>query len=199
MQYRTHFTTSLAVALPIMTATGTLSIGSVGALALGAVFPDIDEPHSWIGARTKGVSHVINLVFGHRGITHSLVGLILSLLTVLLMATLANFNVITGMYFALGYALHLVEDSFSKSGVKWLLPLTDKSFQFGNGSFYYTTGGFIENLILFGSVVILIIQIRSLNFESLSLPSFDVTETISGLFNNVQNILGNLFNFKGRI
>lgn len=189
MQYRTHLTTSLAISLPIMGATGTLSIGSIGALALGTVFPDIDEPHSWIGSRTRGVSDVIHLIFGHRGLTHSLVGLILAFLTVLLMATLTSFNLMTGMYFVIGYGLHLIEDSFSKSGVKWLLPLTDKSFQFGNG-FYYTTGGFIENLILLGSVVILVIEIQALDFGTLSLPTFSIPEVVTNLFAKVQNMLG---------
>ncbi len=174
MQYRTHFTTSLAVGLPIMVATNSLSIGSIAALGLGAVFPDIDEPHSWIGSRTRGLSDLIKGIFGHRGITHSIVGLILGFLTVILMTSIINFNILTGLFFVLGYGLHLIEDSFSKSGIKWLIPLTDKKFQSGLGVFYYTTGGIVENFILLGSVIILVIEFNSLDisaFQLISLPT----------------------------
>ena len=187
MQYRTHVTTTLAITLPLMVATNTLSFVSLGAVALGTVFPDIDEPHSWIGARTRGISDLIHTFFGHRGITHSLVGLTLAFLTVLLMTTLTSFNLMTGLFFVFGYGLHLIEDSFSKSGVKWLLPLTNKNYQFGNG-FYYTTGGLIENFILLGAVIILLIEFKTLNLVNANLFDFNIPTIISELFIKVQTL-----------
>ncbi|WP_251647980.1 metal-dependent hydrolase [Niallia sp. MER 6] len=70
MQYKTHLSTSLVV-------------------ALGAVFPDIDEPYSWIGSRTRGISDLIKGFFGHRGLKHSLMGLFIVFLTMILIMWLA--------------------------------------------------------------------------------------------------------------
>ncbi|PFR46284.1 hypothetical protein COK29_31030, partial [Bacillus cereus] len=75
MQFRTHLTTSLAVALPVLAVTDTLTITNITAVCLGALLPDIDEPNSFIGQRTRGVSDLIHAVFDHRGMTHSLIGI----------------------------------------------------------------------------------------------------------------------------
>ena len=39
-------------------------------IALGSIFPDIDEPNSYIGKRMPGFSHIVSMLFGHRGFTH---------------------------------------------------------------------------------------------------------------------------------
>lgn len=179
MQYRTHLATTLAVSLPIMTNTGNVNVVSVIALGLGAMFPDIDEPHSWIGSRTRGLSDVIKLFFGHRGITHSLFGLFLAFMTVILLITLTPFKIMTGVFFLIGYALHLIEDSFSKSGVKWFIPFTDKAYQSGKGIVYYKTGGLIENLIFLITVFVLVMQIKALDFNAVAMPELNVIETVS--------------------
>lgn len=100
MQYRTHLATSLVVSLPIMATTDTLTVASITAVGLGAVFPDIDEPHSWIGCRTRGISDFLNKVFGHRGITHSLLGILIVFLTIVLMVNLSEFRALTGLFFS---------------------------------------------------------------------------------------------------
>lgn len=83
MKYKTYLTTSLAVALPVLVSTGNLTVGNVIVVSFGALLPDIDEQHSWIGRRTRGVSDLMNMVFGHRRITHSLFGLVLVLIPIL--------------------------------------------------------------------------------------------------------------------
>lgn len=190
MQYKTHLTTSLAVALPIMAATDTLTLGSAIALGLGSVFPDIDEPYSWIGCRTRGISDLINKMFGHRGLTHSLVGIVLIFLTMVLMVGLAHFKAVLGLYFILGYALHLIGDSFSKSGVKWFLPLSDQSFQSGMGLIYYRTGSIIEKLIFFGSILILSMEIRAFDLGISSLVGTNFTKTLSGFTEQIRGMIG---------
>lgn len=42
------------------------------ALLLGAIYPDIDHPKSYLGRRFIFISKPINDVWGHRTITHSL-------------------------------------------------------------------------------------------------------------------------------
>lgn len=186
MLYKTHLTTSLAVTLPIMAATDTLTAGTLVALGLGVSFPDIDEPHSWIGCRTRGISDLINKIFGHRGITHSLAGVILVFLTVVLMVSLTNFKAIIGLYFVFGYLLHVLEDSFSKSGVKWLTPLSEQKFQSGGGIVYYKTGSLVENFILMGSVAILVFEVSVLDFTSIQLVNGNLIQSISSFFNEIK-------------
>lgn len=39
----------------------------------GTLLPDVDEPNSSMGRKMIAISNVINLIFGHRGLTHSIV------------------------------------------------------------------------------------------------------------------------------
>ena len=77
MQAKTHITTTLALGLPLMSLTNELTLVNVGVLAVGSLLPDIDHPSSYLGKRHKMVSGVTNKAFGHRVITHSLLGFIL--------------------------------------------------------------------------------------------------------------------------
>lgn len=45
---------------------------ALGLAALGGLLPDVDHPKSWVGKRLRPVSDLVAGVFGHRGITHSL-------------------------------------------------------------------------------------------------------------------------------
>ncbi|VEB43121.1 Inner membrane protein ydjM [Chromobacterium violaceum] len=46
-----------------------------GGLA-GSLLPDIDHPKSWLGRRIPFLSRPISYLFGHRGITHSLLAVV---------------------------------------------------------------------------------------------------------------------------
>ncbi|MBU4642997.1 metal-dependent hydrolase, partial [Bacillus toyonensis] len=140
MQYRTHLTTSMVIALPILAFTDTLTVTNIAAVGLGALLPDIDEPNSFIGRRTRGVSDLIHAVFDHRGMTHSLVGIAFTSILMLLLANLTPLSFITALCVVFGYCLHIIEDSFSVSGVKWLLPFSKKRYQSGFHVISYRTG-----------------------------------------------------------
>ncbi|ASL62841.1 MULTISPECIES: metal-dependent hydrolase [Bacillus] len=161
MKYKTHLTTSLAVALPVLASSGNLTVGNVIAISFGALLPDIDEQHSWIGRRTRGVSDLMNTVFGHRGITHSLLGLVLVLIPILFAVGMTPLSFTNGMCILAGYFLHLVEDSFSKKGIKWLLPISNKKFQSGFYIIYYSYGGLAEKLILIISTLVIVYELAS--------------------------------------
>ena len=45
----------------------------MGLAVAGPLSPDIDHPKSWVGRRMKLISIPISKLFGHRGITHSIV------------------------------------------------------------------------------------------------------------------------------
>lgn len=156
MLYKNHLLVSTAVAMPVMNQTGALTVSNMLALWLGAVLPDIDEPESYIGRRTRGISDLINLIFGHRGITHTL--LFIGIMGILVF--LFGFKEI-GFWLVVGAFLHILEDSFSKSGVKWLLPLTDKTYHVP----IYTTGSLIEFLIGISAGIYLCIAFKLQLFE----------------------------------
>lgn len=178
MKYKTHITTTLAASLPVMVATNSLSMGSAIALGLGAVFPDIDEPHSFIGSRMRGISDVINFLFDHRGITHSLTGNLIMGATALLGHYFLNLPLSWAIWFSVGYFLHLVEDSFSKSGVAWLQPFSKQSLQFGFNKIYYVTGGMVENVIFALTFLLLVFQVTQLDLqENIKPPDWGNIET----------------------
>ena len=52
-----------------------LAVGA--ALALGSLLPDLDTAHSGLGRWAKPVSRQLERRFGHRTLTHSLIGLAL--------------------------------------------------------------------------------------------------------------------------
>lgn len=188
MKYTTHLLVSTAVAIPIMANTGTLTVTSMLALSLGALAPDIDEPESYIGRRTRGVSDLIKLLFGHRGLTHTLVGLFFGMFLALLLGTYFINDRTLIYYFILGYFLHLLEDSFSKSSVMWLYPFTEKTIRL---PFYYVTGSFTEAIIGFLAMGIIYFQLTKTDYAFMSDPYINInnlTQLFDVLFNRLSRI-----------
>ncbi|TKI79821.1 metal-dependent hydrolase [Bacillus mycoides] len=182
MKYKTHVTTSLAVVLPVLASTGNLTVGNVIAVSFGALLPDIDEQHSWIGRRTRGVSDLMNTVFGHRGITHSLLGLVLVLIPILFAIAMTPLSFTNGMCIFAGYFLHLVEDSFSKKGIKWLLPLSNKTFQSGFNVIYYSYNGIAEKVILMISTIVVVYELYSYRMADFQVGISGVLGAFKSLF-----------------
>ncbi|CAM3847301.1 metal-dependent hydrolase [Alkalicoccus chagannorensis] len=142
MTYLTHLTAGAAAltwaaeteaaSFPEVTA-----LFAVGALA-GSLAPDVDEHRSWIGRRLPVVSHMLSLVFGHRGATHSAAAVLL-LWGVYMLFPL---ELTAGLLF--GYIVHLLCDLCSVRGIPVLLPLSKTRWKIP----LYRTGGWIEWLLL---------------------------------------------------
>lgn len=162
MRYHTHLAVTYAATLPVLVSTGTLTIGKVIAIGIGSIFPDIDHPKSFIGNRTGGISHGIGLVFGHSGLAHSIAGAFLCLFLSSLLLSSLQLPVEWSEYFIVGYIGHLIEDSFSKTGVAWFQPIYNKRIQFGFKKIYYTTGKLGETIIFLIAFLGLIYQISLL-------------------------------------
>lgn len=90
---------------------------------IGAVMPDIDHPGSFIGRRLKFISVPISAVFGHRGITHSLIPL------VAVWFVFSDSIPYWTLWLSFGYLMHLVGDYLTE-GVPLLWPLTNNRFKF---------------------------------------------------------------------
>jgi inner membrane protein len=94
------------------------SIPVYAAAGLGALLPDIDHPGSVVGRRLKLVSIPVSMIFGHRGITHSLIAVVA--MSVAVAWQIGAQPWIAAL--AIGYLTHLVGDWLTPSGVPFLWP-----------------------------------------------------------------------------
>lgn len=161
MLYRTHLVTSACISIPILQATNELNYLTLAGVCLGALLPDLDEPKSFIGEKIPIIPSIIKSIFDHRGITHSL----LAVGCVFLIAFIIKKPILFSI--TLGYFLHLIEDNFSVSGIKWLIPFSNKSFKIPISFFTYRTGSLKEYLIFFAVSVILFLEVYHMNFYNL--------------------------------
>ncbi len=122
MMFRTHLAIGIISALLIHDYFNTGLLFSI-VLILSTSLPDIDHQGSWIGRRLWIFSKPINILFGHRGITHSM------------FVPLGIFGIIyyyghqaIGLAIMLGYITHILADSFTNEGVKIAYPVSKKAF-----------------------------------------------------------------------
>lgn len=90
----------------------------------GSLLPDIDHPQSSVGSKVKFISYPLSLVFGHRGITHSLLAIALIVwgLYELLYIQSQSFYVYLAAPVLLGYLSHVIIDAFSPARVRLMYP-----------------------------------------------------------------------------
>ena len=120
MMFRTHLVLGVFVALFFLkTFTIENQFLFIFFVCLSAVLPDIDIPKSKIGKKVKPLSWILNFLFGHRGIFHSLV---LSFFFFMLLILL--FKNYIGAAFFLGYSAHLFADGITIRGIKPLYPFS---------------------------------------------------------------------------
>jgi inner membrane protein len=112
----------------------------VGAGVVGALIPDICHGGSKIGRTFPLISKLINVIFGHRSFTHSL--LFLFIVSLLLKSFVTNEAVTEGIL--VGMVSHLVLDMMTRNGIKLLFPFKIRV------RFPLTTrtGGTVESLVL---------------------------------------------------
>ena len=92
----------------------------LGAGVVGALLPDICHGGSKIGRKLPILSKLINMIFGHRTFTHSL--LFLVIVAFLLNTFIPNEAVKAG--FLAGMVSHYVLDMATKNGIKLLFPIS---------------------------------------------------------------------------
>lgn len=133
-------TTGGLTGLPAHTLVSVLAVKGLyyGAVALGGLAPDIDNAHSTLGKRLGWISKETMHEFGHRTITHSLIGLaiwtglgfgIQQLVVHLLSGHLigSELNVVANskivwLALVLGYILHLFADALTEEGIPIFWP-----------------------------------------------------------------------------
>jgi inner membrane protein len=148
LRYHSHIVASLCLGAAVAAHTSLSFTASYTAgVVIGSLLPDIDEPKSYVGRRSMGMSNKVKEAFGHRGMTHSLlvwgvIALVISWESPSLFAV--------GL--VLGYLFHIFEDFLSVQGVPLFWPFTAKRFKIP----IYRTGNFVEKALFYASFALLI-------------------------------------------
>lgn len=101
-----------------------------------SIFPDIDDKKSKIGRKNKLISGIINFIFGHRGLLHTIY------IPLALLFIFYNINKEIGIAALSGYLSHLFLDALTKAGIMPLYPLVSKRI---NG--FFKTGRLFEKIL----------------------------------------------------
>ncbi|RNF40175.1 metal-dependent hydrolase [Planococcus salinus] len=136
MTGKTHITGGIAASLAFAQITDYDPAILLLTGVVGSLLPDICHGGSKMGRTFPLLSKTINMIFGHRTFTHSL--LFLFLVNLLLQTFITNDSVIAGLM--VGMASHLLLDMVTKNGIKLFFPwkLTVRS------PITATTGGHAE-------------------------------------------------------
>ena len=134
------------------------------AAVLGALIPDIDLTRSTISKICYPISQFIEDNFGHRTMTHSLIGWAVATAVFGLLVEIGVWifpippQLITRWIaaFAIGYLSHLILDMFNPRGVNLLWPRTDRDVVSKNKKLQLAVGSGAE-LAVFGILIVVLL------------------------------------------
>ena len=124
----------------------------LGFVLFASLLPDIDHPQSKVGRKVKPLSWLINNVFGHRGIFHS-IWPVLGLYIVFVY--LLDWR-LAGLGLCVGFFSHLVSDALTLDGVNFGHPFRAKV------SGFVRTGGTSEWFFFFVVGILCFLRINVL-------------------------------------
>ena len=117
-------------------------------MMIGALLPDLDNPHSVAGKRLGFFAVLFNKIFGHRGITHGI------WMPALLAAAVSYFwNLYYGVAIFIGYMSHVLIDGLTKQGINLLHPFSKLHI-----SGFVETGSFMETVIFAGLLGLIVLK-----------------------------------------
>ncbi|WP_066172384.1 metal-dependent hydrolase [Bacillus marinisedimentorum] len=96
----------------------------------GALIPDIDKYNSRIGRKFRWLSVPVQLVFGHRKFTHSLLFALLAYLLVSWAAEQYRFTQLYAVGLTAGIMSHIAGDFLTKDGVPLFYPFVQGRLRF---------------------------------------------------------------------
>ena len=116
---------------------------------IGALLPDIDTPRSKLGSKLGIFSKLIKMIFGHRGIIHTIWGL-------LVLCGLFWFfvNRVYGAALAVGFFSHILIDGLTKKGINFLHPFSKMKI-----AGFVETGTMDETIVLIVILALVIIML----------------------------------------
>jgi len=106
----------------------------VSIAVIASLIPDLDMPASKLGQKVRPLSWFLNLLFGHRGLIHTI------FFPLVIWGVLVHYNkhFIAAPFF-LGYMSHLVIDMLTVQGIYFFYPISKVKV---NG--FVKTGGVLE-------------------------------------------------------
>jgi inner membrane protein len=185
MTGRTHdmaaFTalTIIAVTQSLPHITLATGITAVVANLAGGIAPDIDQPTAPLW-RNLPVGKYVGKTFdkflgGHRALSHSILGAVLFGFIVhyilqVLTPSFPNLNMHIIWYaFMIGFASHLVMDTFTTEGVPWVFPIPFKIGIPPLSAFRIKTGGLLERFGVFPGLMLSEVYIIYLYYDKIKL------------------------------
>jgi len=145
--YYTHLVFGVIAAILAKAALNPANIFLFFAVVLiASIFPDIDRVNSKISKRIKLISFILNFIFGHRKIFHSVwPALMISFIIYL-------FSQIYGLAFGVGYLAHLFADGLTSSGISPFYPLKKPKL-----SGFIQTGTIDEKILFIVAILVVIL------------------------------------------
>ena len=167
----------MVLAWPPSRVTLATTLLAVFANQLGGIAPDIDQPTAPLW-RNLPEGHFVGKAFGkllggHRFLSHSILGLALfawlsNLALHFIHPIMPHVDIMLVWYgFLIGYASHLVMDTFTKEGVPWLLPVPIKFGLPPVRGLRITTGKKVETLIVLPLFIVVDIWLCASHYNHL--------------------------------
>jgi inner membrane protein len=119
-------------------------------MLIATLIPDMDSASSLINRKIRPFDMIFNFLFKHRGALHSIT------FCIILTIILALFSQKLALPFFLGYAIHLLADSFTITGIRAFWP-SKKEIKW-----IIRTGGLTEKIIFYLLILTNILVIVSL-------------------------------------
>ncbi len=180
MTGRTHDLTALTalhiafLSFPVPDMSFATGVAGLGAVFLGGLAPDIDQPTANLWQRLPAgniIGRIVAPILGsHRMISHSIVGIVLTgyifkwLLTYLSTVVLVDMHIVWWC-FMIGYVSHIAIDLLNREGVPLLFPLP---WMFGFPPFRklrIPTGGLVEKTLVYPSLLLLNGYLVSVHYQ----------------------------------
>lgn len=123
-----------------------ISLLFAGTVILASILPDIDLSSSTPGKKIKPISWTIEILFGHRGLMHTIFPQVIAYLTALGLG-----YAYLGSAFLIGYSTHLASDALTVQGIMPLFPLSKKRV-----TGFVKTGGMLEHALFLSALALTI-------------------------------------------
>ena len=105
-----------------------LPIEAIAAGIAASLLPDIDHSKSMIGRTLIPISLLLNAAFGHRTITHSLLGFFIAIVLAYFITATLWLPAAVYIAFIVGYTSHILADMLNDAGVALLYPFEKRRY-----------------------------------------------------------------------
>ncbi|MBI2667275.1 metal-dependent hydrolase [Candidatus Woesearchaeota archaeon] len=122
------------------------------AVIAGAILPDIDYMSSKIGSKVRLLSFILEMIFGHRGLMHTIYVPIIAFIAF----SIFGYQLI-GFAFMIGFTSHLLIDCLNIKGISFFRPFNKLHLQG-----FIKTGGILEYALLAVIIVLIVLMIDTI-------------------------------------